>query len=95
MPNSPLRSPPFVLLDDSRVSGKAGDSLLFSDPSSVIRADSFDDIPAALATLDEAVERGRYVAGYIAYEVGLSLEGKLLPRSKTQGIRAIDMAYCL
>lgn len=82
---SPLRSAPFVLLDDSRANVDAGNSLLFTAPSQIIRADTYAEIAPALAALDTLVEQGHYVAGFIAYEVGLALEAKLFERQGDQG----------
>lgn len=81
---SPLRSAPFVLLDDSRPSQEAGDSLFFTRPSEIIRADTYAEVMPALAALDAAVERGQYAAGFIAYECGLIFEAKLCDRLLTQ-----------
>ncbi len=70
-------SAPFVLLDDSRASGVAGQSLLFADPRRIICARTIDEVPAALAEIDEAVAAGLHVAGWIAYEAAAAFEPKV------------------
>jgi len=75
-----LRSPPFVLLDDSRAPHQAGTSLLFHSPDHIITANSFDEIPAALSALDEAYKNGFYTAGWISYEVATAFEERIAKR---------------
>ena len=72
----PIR-PPFVLLDDAR----PGQARLtrFAGALDVIEAGSPAEVPAALAALAAARQAGRYLAGYISYELGLLLEGRLAP----------------
>ncbi|WP_255835613.1 aminodeoxychorismate synthase component I [Kordiimonas sp. SCSIO 12603] len=72
-----LHTAPFVLLDDSRPSHSAGNSYLFHTPEHIIQANEFEDIPIALAAIDEAVEAGLYTAGWISYEVGYYFEKRL------------------
>jgi para-aminobenzoate synthetase/4-amino-4-deoxychorismate lyase len=62
---------PTLILED------AGRLLAFARPLSVIRADAPHEVPAALAAIEAA--RGRYVAGYFAYELGYALEKRLKP----------------
>ncbi|MCW8915967.1 MAG: aminodeoxychorismate synthase component I [Magnetovibrio sp.] len=73
---SPLAQPPFVLIDDAQ---KPGGALLFTNPKEIITAHTPDDVTDALAHIDEAISGRRYVAGYLAYELGLVLESKLRP----------------
>jgi len=75
-----LRCAPFVLLDDSRASHHAGTSLLFHSPDYIIRADSLEEIPAALRALDQAHSDGLHTAGWISYEVAATFEPKLAQR---------------
>ena len=68
---------PFVLLDDARAEG-AADAHLYENPVEVFVARRADDVEAVLAAADAArVERGGWLAGFIAYEAGLALEPKL------------------
>lgn len=43
---------------------------MFSDPCRILVADKPDDLPGLLAEVEAEQERGRYVAGYLAYEAG-------------------------
>ena len=67
---------PFVLLDDARESG-AADALLYEKPHKVFIARRPDEVEAALAEAEAARSVGGELAGYIAYEAGLALEGRL------------------
>jgi len=68
---------PFVLLDDARESGGA-DALLFENPRAVFVAHRADEVERVLADADAARRAGGTLAGYLAYEVGLALEPKLV-----------------
>lgn len=54
--------------------GPAGDAARFIDPIRVIQADELCDVPDALALLDEACANGKWLAGYVSYELGYALE---------------------
>ncbi len=60
--------------------GPAGPGTRFDRPSDIIRADTADEVPAALAALDDARAAGGWLAGYASYEMGYTLEPRLLPR---------------
>jgi len=70
---------PFVLLDDARETG-AAPARLYADPVAVIRADRLEALEAALAKISAAQAEGLHVAGYLSYEAGLALEGRLVDR---------------
>ncbi|MEN7538056.1 aminodeoxychorismate synthase component I [Aurantiacibacter flavus] len=73
------RSQPFVLLDDARSSG-ASDAQLFAAPREVFVARRPEQVVETLAAADKArSEQGGHLVGYLAYEAGLALEGKLTP----------------
>lgn len=72
---------PFVLLDDARVDG--AEARLFMKPVEVIEARAYEDVAAALGRLDTAQAAGLHAAGFISYEAGLALEGKLTPSRRT------------
>jgi para-aminobenzoate synthetase/4-amino-4-deoxychorismate lyase len=59
-----------VILDD-------GPRRVFSEPLAVIRADTADQVPAALAAIQAALAQGRHVAGWLSYELGYALEQRL------------------
>ena len=68
---------PFVLLDDCSLEPSRQQSLLFDAPDHIIIANSIDEVPAALARIDELVQSGFYVAGWVAYEVAAAFEARL------------------
>ncbi|HEX2761223.1 MAG TPA: aminodeoxychorismate synthase component I [Rhizomicrobium sp.] len=49
----------------------------FAQPRQVIRADHAAEVPAALAAAQTALAEGRYVAGWLGYELGYVLEPRL------------------
>jgi para-aminobenzoate synthetase/4-amino-4-deoxychorismate lyase len=59
-----------VILDD-------GPRRVFSEPLAVIVAETPDQVPAALAAIQAALAQGRYVAGWLGYELGYVLEHRL------------------
>lgn len=69
----------FVLIDDMR-GGSAGSCFLYSDPVDRIVARHGHDVAAALNRVARAQANGQFVAGYLAYEAGLALEPRLMPR---------------
>jgi len=84
---------PFVLLDDARVpasdrgegAGDPADALYYSAPHAVFVAHRAEEVAATLAKAEAAqAEDGRELAGYIAYEAGLALEEKLVPRASAR-----------
>jgi para-aminobenzoate synthetase/4-amino-4-deoxychorismate lyase len=54
-----------------------GKRLAFQRPVSLIAADNAADVPAAMAAIEAAVNQGRFVAGWLGYELGYALEPKL------------------
>ncbi len=67
---------PFVLLDDARACD-AAPARLYRDPVDIIRADKLEDLETCFAALTRARRAGQHVAGYLSYEAGLALEGRL------------------
>ncbi len=57
--------------------GPAGPGTRFDRPSHIIRADAADEVPQALAALDDARAAGSWLAGYASYELGYVLEPRL------------------
>ncbi|MEM6326647.1 MAG: aminodeoxychorismate synthase component I [Bacteroidota bacterium] len=71
-----LRQPGTVLLDGALVdadTGRAG-TWLFSEPREILVARAMEDVEPLLRALDDALVRGQYVAGWLAYEAGYALE---------------------
>ncbi len=60
--------------------GPAGPGTSFDRPDRVIRADTAEDVPQAMAALDEARALGAWLAGYASYELGFALEPRLSHR---------------
>jgi len=69
---------PFVLLDDARASD-AGPARLYRNPVRRVSARRAADITPALAELRAATRAGLHAAGWLSYEAGLALEGRLAP----------------
>ena len=70
---------PFVLLDDARTEG-ASDAQLFENPRQVFVARRPEEVRPVLQAADAARrDTGGTLAGYMAYEAGLSLEPRLAP----------------
>ena len=65
----------YALIED----GRSGRSLSFHTPVDIITAREAADVPAAFAAMQQAQSRGFWLAGYAAYELGYTLEPKLLP----------------
>ena len=59
--------------------GPEGVPAVFGRPEAVVTAEGPGDLEGAFLALDAARTRGRWIAGYIAYEAGLALEQRLLP----------------
>jgi para-aminobenzoate synthetase/4-amino-4-deoxychorismate lyase len=59
-----------VILDD-------GPRRVFCEPLAVITAEVSDQVPAALAAVQSALDQGRHVAGWLGYELGYALEPRL------------------
>jgi para-aminobenzoate synthetase component I len=62
-----------VLLEE----GPGGGPVLFAAPRTVLLAQTGDEVPALLAALDAARAEGYWIAGYLSYEAGYTLEPKL------------------
>jgi len=73
---------PFVLLDDARPDGPR---FLYRDPIDIIEAVRPKDVVPALERLRAAVAKGKFAAGWLAYEAGHALEPRLAPLMCTSG----------
>lgn len=72
---------PFVLLDDARAQG-TGTARLYTAPREIVVAHTAGDVAPALARLDTLHAQGAALAGFIAYEAGLSLEPRLAAQTR-------------
>ena len=68
------RQEEFVFLETSRVSAAGDRSLLFLGPRTWLVCEQGDDADHFLRRAESWLERGYYLAGWIAYEFGLLLE---------------------
>lgn len=59
--------------------GPLAGGTLFADPLRIIRADTADQVPAALTAIEDAQADGHWLAGYFSYELGHVLTRKLNP----------------
>ncbi|TRD21861.1 aminodeoxychorismate synthase component I [Palleronia caenipelagi] len=64
-----------VLFDE----GPGGAPAEFTSPVALIRADTPEEVPGALAAMEAAQARGQWLAGYGSYELGYALSRKLAP----------------
>jgi para-aminobenzoate synthetase/4-amino-4-deoxychorismate lyase len=67
----------FVFLETSRVAGEENTSYLFLNPIEILTAYGPDDLEPLYKSMDTALDRGYYLAGWWAYEWGYALEPKL------------------
>jgi para-aminobenzoate synthetase/4-amino-4-deoxychorismate lyase len=67
--------PPFLFLENAL--DRDGKGKLFSNPSAFIRCDAPEFVSQSLTEIDKALANGKYVAGFMAYELGYALEEKL------------------
>ena len=72
------RCPEAVILLDDAERG-SGACRLFHAPRRIVTAWSPDQVPAALAEVDQARSAGFWAAGFLAYELGYLLEPRLAP----------------
>ncbi|NNE59167.1 MAG: aminodeoxychorismate synthase component I [Hellea sp.] len=66
----------FILLDDQL----SGQSRFYENPVEIIQAFTPDELLGAIKTIQDRLDAGWFIAGYISYEAGLVLEPKLNPR---------------
>lgn len=66
---------PYALFRDDR----AGTSLVFAEPETLVVARSADEVEPALAQLEAHRKAGKWLAGYLSYEAGFVFEPKLRP----------------
>ncbi len=66
---------PYALFRDDR----AGTSLVFAEPETLVVARTADEVEPALAQLEAHRNAGKWLAGYLSYEAGFVFEPKLRP----------------
>src|SRR5208283_1144718 len=68
-------TPGSVLLETSRFDAENYHSYLFLDPLRVLTAQTPDELRCLFERIEEALAYGCYVAGFLSYESGYSLQG--------------------
>ncbi|HID96913.1 MAG TPA: aminodeoxychorismate synthase component I [Thermodesulfobacteriaceae bacterium] len=63
-----------VFLETSRVTAEEDASYLFTDPVGQLSASGPEDIPALYEAIDQALDKGYWLAGWWSYEWGYALE---------------------
>ncbi len=72
-----VRQEEFVFLDTSRPDHENVESLLFLKPVERLICRSGDNLGEYLAALQDRLDHGLYLAGWVGYEFGAMLEGKI------------------
>jgi para-aminobenzoate synthetase/4-amino-4-deoxychorismate lyase len=75
-----------VLLWTARKDDENRSSFLFRDPLQILVASHLDEIPAIFASIENALQQGCYVAGFLSYEAGYHFEPAALRRGKHREI---------
>ena len=75
-----LQSPGTVVIDDRDPERATRRTLLFSDPEGVIVARGSEEVAGALERIDAALAAGKHLAGYLAYDAGISLDKPIQSR---------------
>jgi para-aminobenzoate synthetase/4-amino-4-deoxychorismate lyase len=61
-------TPNAILLETSRFDAANRHSYLFLNPTRILTANTFDEIPELFAQIEAALAEGLYIAGYLSYE---------------------------
>lgn len=77
------KTTPMILLDDQGP-GSTRESLLFQNPDSIVSVQRVEGIHPALASLDAARSKGKWIAGWLAYEAAAAFEPRLAHIAKTK-----------
>ena len=84
-----LDNPGTVLIDDRDLEAGCGKTYLLSDPQELLVAEYPGQAPEVLERIDDCLESGLFVAGYLGYEAGLALDKAIAPRHKN----SLPLAY--
>ena len=79
MPFAIAIAPPFAWLQDARPGQGAARLWTAESGTRIIRADTPEQVPKALAELEQALREGHRAAGFFAYELGYLFEPRLRP----------------
>ncbi len=72
-----FQKPYTVFLETSKPNSENQKTLLFQEPQNIIEAKLLSEVRSALDRIEEALQRGTWLAGYIGYEAGFAFEKKL------------------
>lgn len=75
---------PFMLLEDL----ETGSAKLYERPIETVTAHTVAEVDAALIRADELLAAGHHLAGWLGYEAGYALEGRLHPYIEEQSPRS-------
>jgi para-aminobenzoate synthetase/4-amino-4-deoxychorismate lyase len=80
-----FEKPYSIFLEASKPDGGNQKTLFFQEPQRIIEAKSLSDVHAALEQVEDAHQRGKWLAGYVCYEAGFAFEKKLqrLPAARS------------
>ena len=74
-----LITPPFAWLQDARPGRGTAQLWSAEETTRIIRADAPQQVPRALAELEQALRKGQRAAGFLSYELGYLFEPRLRP----------------
>ena len=77
---SQLERPVTVIIDDRNPERASQRTLAFVEPIDVLIARSPDEVTEALARIDNLLDSGKHLAGYISYDAGLGLDKPIASR---------------
>jgi para-aminobenzoate synthetase/4-amino-4-deoxychorismate lyase len=83
----------FVFLETSRISRENSTSYLFLDPIKILTAYGLDDLGSLYKSMERALKRGYYLAGWWSYEWGYALEPKLWHLLDTPKCKATPLVW--
>ncbi len=75
-----LQKPYSIFLEGSQSWSGNQNTLLFEEPEQIIEANTLSEVGIALERVEKALQRGRWLAGYVSYEAGFAFEKKLQSR---------------
>jgi para-aminobenzoate synthetase/4-amino-4-deoxychorismate lyase len=72
--------PDSILLETSRPDRENHRSFLFANPVEALTVESLDEVPVLFHRIEECLEQGLYVAGFMSYECGYHFEPRAAAR---------------
>ncbi len=84
-----FEKPYSIFLETSKPDGENQKSLFFQEPQRIIEAKSLSEVHAALEQIEDAHQRGKWLAGYMSYDAGFAFEKKLQHRPVARSLPLI------